>query len=141
MGRFYKKSSRRDMAEPTVNLTPLIDVVFVILIMFIVIAPLLEIDQIELADASQEAFDHVKNAQESSPITIYVHQDNTVWMNNQELTLAVLAENLKAAKQAFPQAKPQLFHDKRAFFGTYNQVKNTVEAAGFQEMEIILKPA
>lgn len=37
--------------EPTVNLTPLIDVVFVILIMFIVIAPLLDLDRIELAQA------------------------------------------------------------------------------------------
>lgn len=45
-----KKSSA--LEEPAVNLTPLIDVVFVILIGFIIIAPLLEIDRIDLAEAS-----------------------------------------------------------------------------------------
>lgn len=132
---------RREEAEPVVNLTPLIDVVFVILIMFIVIAPLLEIDQIELADIHHIASDHIATVQESSPIAIYVHQDNTIWMNNQKLSLAGLAVSLESARHTFPNAKPQLFHDKRAFFGTYNEVKNVVEAAGFQELDIILKPA
>ena len=42
--RFFKQSDSRAIEEPTVNLTPLIDVVFVILIMFIVVAPLLELE-------------------------------------------------------------------------------------------------
>ena len=42
----------RHHEEPEVNLTPLIDIVFVILIVFIVIAPLLQIEQVQLADAS-----------------------------------------------------------------------------------------
>jgi len=35
--------------EPTINITPLIDVVFVILIAFIIVAPLLEKEQVELS--------------------------------------------------------------------------------------------
>ena len=52
-----------------------------------------------------------------------------------------LVDYLKQAKKRYPQAKPQIFHDKKAHFGTYQAIKNAAEAAGFQQMDIILKPA
>lgn len=127
--------------EPTINLTPLIDVVFVILIMFILIAPLLELDRVELADAPAANFHENHSVQESSPLTIHVHQDNSIWFNNKSVTPSELTALLKEAKLRYPKLTPQIFHDKRAHFGTYQSVKNAVEAAGFAQMEIILKPA
>ncbi len=127
--------------EPTINLTPLIDVVFVILIMFIVIAPLLDLDQIELAEGSHIPAKTPQAVQESSPIAIHVYQDNTIWFNDHPVIGTQLAEKLKQAKIYFPQAHPQIFHDKRAHFGTYQFIKNAAEEAGFSQMEIILKPA
>ena len=127
--------------EPTVNLTPLIDVVFVILIMFILIAPLLELDQVELADGSQSDMSTRRSAQESSPLAIHVHNDNSIWFNNKSTSISQLTEELKQAKIQFPAIVPQVFHDRRAQFGTYQSVKNAIEEAGFSQMEIILKPA
>ncbi|CUI17811.1 putative biopolymer transport protein TolR [Candidatus Protochlamydia naegleriophila] len=127
--------------EPTVNLTPLIDVVFVILIMFIVIAPLLEQDRVELADAPHLPLQSTQSVQESSPITVHVHADNTIWFNLQPTTLYQLVEQLKEAKTHYPTVTPQIFHDKKAHFGTYQSVKNAAEEAGFSKMDIILKPA
>lgn len=127
--------------EPVVNLTPLIDVVFVILIAFIVLAPLLELDRIELADASAAPQDKSITVQEASPIAIHVRQDNVIVVNGNPVTLVQLTEYLKQAKKRYPQAKPQLFHDRKAHFGTYQAVKNAAEAAGFQQMDVILKPA
>ena len=127
--------------EPVVNLTPLIDVVFVILIAFIVLAPLLELDRIELADASGAPQDKSITVQEASPIAIHVRQDNIIVVNGNPVTLVQLTEYLKQAKKRYPQAKPQLFHDRKAHFGTYQAVKNAAEAAGFQQMDVILKPA
>jgi biopolymer transport protein ExbD len=126
--------------EPTVNLTPLIDVVFVILIMFIVIAPLLDLDRIELAEGPAPTIGS-SSVQESSPITIHVHEDNTIWFNNQAILPADLINQLREAKVKYPQAHPQVFHDKNAHFGTYQKVKNAAEAAGFSHLDIILKPA
>jgi biopolymer transport protein ExbD len=127
--------------EPAVNLTPLIDVVFVILIMFIVIAPLLELDRVELADAPTAMLTASSSVQESSPITIHVHQDNVIWFNNQRVTPKELVGLLKEAKVRYSQARPQIFHDKKAHFGTYQSVKNAAEEAGFTHIDIILKPA
>ncbi|MBS4164769.1 Uncharacterized protein PRO82_002102 [Candidatus Protochlamydia amoebophila] len=127
--------------EPAVNLTPLIDVVFVILIMFIVIAPLLEQDHVELADAPKFNLNNHQSVQESSPITIHVRSDNTIWLNQELILPHLLAEKLKQIKLKHPKITPQIFHDKKACFGTYQLVKNAAEEAGFSKVDIILKPA
>lgn len=141
MKRNRRASRSKFVEEPTVNLTPLIDVVFVILIMFILIAPLLELDRVELADATEEPANGPINVQETSPIRIHVHKDNSISFNEQRVTLDQLTEQLKLAKKKNPKARPQLFHDRRGHFGTYQSIKNAAEAAGFQQMDIILKPA
>ena len=136
--RFF--SGNATIEEPTVNLTPLIDVVFVILIMFIVIAPLLEIDKIELANSSPALFNST-SAQEGSPISIYVNADNTILFNKKSVAIKDLSILLKEEKLKHPTARPQVFHDKQAQFGTYQAIKNAAESAGFSHIDIILKPS
>lgn len=134
-------SDRSTFEEPVVNLTPLIDVVFVILIMFIIIAPMMELDNVELAEGPSLPMNGSQSVKDSSPITIHVMQDDTIKFDNQFVTAVQLIDLLRQAKINFPKAQPQIFHDRRAHFGTYQAVKNAVETAGFSHMEIILKPA
>lgn len=137
---FKRTSASRQIEEPAVNLTPLIDVVFVILIMFILVAPLLDLDRIELAEAPAERTANNVEVHETSPIAIHVDKDNSIRFNDQKVSSEQLGNLLKLAKQRHPEARPQLFHDKRAQFGTYQVVKNAVEQAGFETMDVILKP-
>ena len=130
---------KKEIEEPVVNLTPLIDVVFVVLIMFIVIAPLLNLDRVELA-AAGSASDGTVSVQEASPISIHVRRDNAVLFNNQIVNENQLIERLINAKKQHPKIRPQLFHDRQAHFGTYQMVKNATEKAGFQQLDIVLKP-
>jgi biopolymer transport protein ExbD len=126
--------------EPTVNLTPLIDVVFVILIMFIVIAPFLELEHVSLAEAAPHSSSTPLTVQGSSAIAIHVHSDNTIRLNQQVVSIAQLSDQLKILRQQHPAVHPQLFHDKSAHFGTYQAVKNALEAAGFSQLDLILQP-
>lgn len=139
--RFLSLSNIRAIEEPSMNLTPLIDVVFVILIAFIVIAPLLELDHVELADAAVEVNDKSVSVQEVSPIAIHVKQDNRITLNGKSIESRQLSEALRKLKNQFPNVIPQLFHDKKAQFGTYQTIKNAAESAGFQQMDVILKPS
>jgi len=134
-----RRTRRFQLEEPNINLTPLIDVVFVILIMFIVVAPLLEIDQIELAAGPSVEKENTPS-QERSPITIHVFADNTITYNKNYVTLKELESHLRVAKMEHPQARPQVFQDQKATFGTYQSIKNVVEEAGFPQMDVILKP-
>ena len=126
--------------EPIVNMTPLIDVVFVVLITFIVIAPLLEMEVVELADGTPHASMALEQMQQNHPISITVKHDNSVWMNQRLVNVEVLEALLQEGKEQYPGTTPLLFHDKRAFFGTYQEVKGAVERAGFPEMDVVLRP-
>jgi len=126
--------------ETHINLTPLIDVVFVVLIMFIIIAPMLELDRIQLASSAQKDSKEMAVVQENSPVAIHVRENNSILMNNRIVSEKELIQLLKEAKRTHPQKIPQLFHDKKAHFGTYQTVKNAVEIAGFEQLDIILQP-
>lgn len=137
---FFSRTGGREVEQPTVNLTPLIDVVFVILIIFILIAPLLEMENIELADASQNPKDYKVMTQEAGPFVIHVTRDNAIIFNKQPVSAERLTDLLREGRKLHSHAIPQVFHDKNGSFGTYQSVKNAIEAAGFEEMDIVLKP-
>lgn len=124
--------------ESLLNLTPLIDVVFVVLIIFILIAPMLETDKVELATGPKESKESI--APETSSIALYVKEDNSIWIHKKKVTPEELFTILLQEKQKYPNKTPQLFHDKKAQFGTYQTVKNTLEMAGFKELDLILQP-
>lgn len=126
--------------EAQINLTSLIDVVFVVLIMFIIVAPMLELDRIELASAMASNQKEAAIVQENSPITLHVHADNSIWFNGKVVSEEQLLTALRLAKRDYPQKIPQLFHDKKAYFGTYQKVKNAVQLSGFEQMDVILEP-
>lgn len=127
-----------DTEESLLNLTPLIDVVFVVLIIFILIAPMLEVDKIKLASSSQDT--KQTTASKASPITIHVREDNSIWIQQKRILLEELPSILKQEKKKNSHQIPQLFHDKKAHFGTYQFIKNAAEAAGFDELDVILQP-
>ncbi len=134
--RFYFEE---DAEEPLVNLTPLIDVVFVVLISFMLISPILEIETIDLANGGTEKKQDALPP-ESSPLTVLVQKDNTLWMQGERISLDQLEKTLRAQKKLFPGKIPQVIHDKNASFGTYQTVKNTFEKCGFEQLDIVLKP-
>ncbi|CDZ79825.1 biopolymer transport protein ExbD [Candidatus Rubidus massiliensis] len=134
-----KKRNNYVIEEPPINLTPLIDVVFVVLIIFILIAPILEIDKISLAQNSQNEWKQTLKNQ--SPMLIQVKKDNSITFNQQKVNLVQLKELLKKAKNHYPKINPQLFQDKEAHFGIYQAIKNITEELGFEELDVILKPA
>ncbi len=130
---------RRHTEEPAINLTPLIDIVFVILIMFIVVAPLLEMERIDLAQAPT-APDRIQPLRTQGPVAIQVKADNSIWLQERKVTAAELPAQLRQLKEKNPHTIPQLYQDQRAQFGTYQTVKNAVETAGWPELHLVLQP-
>ncbi len=135
-----KNRSQAPTEEASINLTPLIDVVFVMLIMFIIVAPLLEMDSVELASSGPASKEVSSTALDASPISIHVRKDNTILFNRTKVTAAELGLKLQEAKKRYPKAVPLLLHDKKAQFGTYQSVKNAAEEAGYRELNIVLAP-
>lgn len=124
------------LEEPLINLTPLIDVVFVVLITFILIAPALDIDSINLASGGAVE----RKELQTGAISIAVRADNSIWYKGVNMNLDQLEKQLRMDKKARPKEVPQVLHDKQASFGTYQALKNTLERIGFEQMDIVLKP-
>lgn len=125
-----------ELEEPIVNLTPLIDVVFVVLIAFMLIAPVLNIDTIQLAEGIPK-----KNSDlTQSTLTIRIQKDNSIWVQDKLVTLGNLTGLLKIEKQKNPTLIPTLIPDAASHFETYQKVKNSLESIGFEQLNILLKP-
>lgn len=136
MRRIASLPSRTALEEPVIHLTPLLDVVFVVLIMFIVIAPLVELEQVHLAQGGQERTALSSN----SPIRIYVTRDNHITLNGKEVSLGRLKEELRPLRHQYPNEVPKLFHDHEAHFGTYQIVKASAEEVGFKQIDLVIAP-
>ena len=138
--RSFRRKSRRtqNFEEDLVNLTPLIDVIFVVLLMFILIAPIISLQNVELAEGNKESLEKLISPKDK--LQIYVNGDNTIWVKDQEINLVQLERLLGLAKQQHPNMRLQLFQDKQSQFGVYQKVKSLAQQAGFDTMDVILKP-
>lgn len=128
-----------DSDDTLINLTPLIDVVFVVLIVFMVVAPIVQLDSISLASGSKKTAENPYKAEPNS-IMIDFHADGSVRINKREIPKKDLAPLLIALHDANPKAIPKLFCDKKVQFGSYQALKNTIEDAGFETLDIVVSP-
>ncbi|PIS00214.1 MAG: biopolymer transporter ExbD [Chlamydiae bacterium CG10_big_fil_rev_8_21_14_0_10_35_9] len=133
--KLRKKSYFDDLPhdENFINLTPLIDVVFVVLISFIIIAPLVQIEKINLAEAGESAVN-----KKIEGIKIYVKPDDSIEVDQKKINLDELLKIMTNYKKQDPSSIPFIFHDEKASFGKYQQIKNLLEKIGFDEMDIVL---
>lgn len=119
--------------EHFINLTPLIDVVFVVLISFIVIAPILQGEKVALAPAGETS----EKLSSENKTTIYVLEDNTFSFHQKKLGFVELKQTLIQHKKK-SDAIPCIYHDEKASFGTYQRLKNLLESLGYLEMDVVL---
>ena len=139
MRKYEKRASEEEsFEEPLVNLTPLIDVVFVVLIAFMLITPLLNVDSIQLASSGGSM---KKELPMANLLSVSIRNDDSIWFQGEKVGLKELEQKLKREKNLEPKRVPQLIPDARAHFETYQEVKNVFEACGFEELDILLRPS
>jgi biopolymer transport protein ExbD len=134
-------NSLKDLDEDPIelNMTPLLDVLFVLLILFILIAPLLQIERVQLVHTKEKAKNlKTANFQTKSSLVIEVDKNNQISINEKKIKLDELEktiQNLKIDKQIVPI----LLQDKKSEFGVYELIKQTLEAQDFKQLDVVLK--
>lgn len=114
-------------------MTPLIDVMLVLLVIFIITAPLLA-SSIKLDLPKTEA------AQPGNPaafVTVVVDATGQTFLNDQPLTLAELAQKLLQTAQANPQIEVQLRADAAVPYGRVVEVMGTAQKAGLSRIGFV----
>jgi len=126
-----RRGKRGAMAE--INVTPLVDVMLVLLIIFMVTAPLLTSGvPIELPEAKGKQLQSSKE-----PLAITVKADGTVYIGESPVPLNEIADKLKAiAKNGYDE---QIFvrGDKGVAYGVVMRVMGRISAGGFHKVSLV----
>jgi len=131
-----KRRGRRRAVMSEINVTPFVDVMLVLLIVFMVSAPLLTVGvPISLPQSQAKALE-----QNNQPLTVSVNVDGQVFLQDEQIQLDDLVPKLKAIIQARGGKPDDLIYvrgDKKADYGTMMRVMGRISAAGFQRIALV----
>lgn len=132
-GRGRRRGGGRPMSE--INVTPLVDVMLVLLIIFMVAAPLLTVGvPIDLPKTQANPL-----KAEKPPVTVSVKEDGRIFLGESEITLDEIGAKLAAACQNGSGTDETIYvrGDKRAAYGALMKVMGKIAAAGFKHLSLI----
>ena len=130
-------SSGNDSGGPTaeINVTPLVDVMLVLLIIFIITAPLMSHKvKIELPEANLVQDPDDKKAPTTPPITISVKENGDLFWGDEPVSKEILESRLSSAAQLQPQPKLNLRGDKTTKMGTIAEVTKIAQSQGMLDI-------
>ncbi|MDI4664922.1 protein TolR [Xanthobacter autotrophicus] len=122
------------MAE--INVTPMVDVMLVLLIIFMVAAPLLTVGvPIDLPQTQANAV----NQDNKEPITLSVRENGQVYLGDSEIKYEDLVSKLQAVTQARGGLEERIFvrGDRKANYGTIMRVMGRLSGAGFKKVALV----
>ncbi|WP_119460244.1 protein TolR [Rhodospirillaceae bacterium SYSU D60014] len=129
--RFHRKGGYRPMSE--INVTPLVDVMLVLLIVFMVTAPLLTAGI--PVNLPQTKADVLSDPQE--PLVITVDAAGKVFIQETEIELDSLVARLAAITQNKVDTRIFLRGDRGIAYGRIMEVMGTITSAGFTQVALI----
>jgi biopolymer transport protein TolR len=133
VGRRSRGARRRVMSE--INVTPMVDVMLVLLIIFMVSAPLLTVGvPIDLPQSQAKTLDNDKE-----PLTVSVNDKGQIFLQNAEIKSDDLVPKLQAIAQARGGNDARIFvrGDKRVDYGSMMQVMGRLSGAGFTKVALV----
>jgi len=119
-----------------INVTPLVDVMLVLLIIFMITAPLMSHKiKVELPKANLDKIsDKVPPA---PPVTVTVKEDGSLYWNDAPVTHDQLESNLSVAAQATPQPEVNIRGDATTKYRIISDVVNTAQLQGIAKVGFV----
>ena len=130
-----RRGRRRAAVMAEINVTPMVDVMLVLLIIFMVSAPLLTVGvPLDLPQTQAKSLDQDKN-----PLTLSVNLKGEVFLNDTAIALDDLVPKLKAITDARAGLDERIFvrGDKKVDYGTVMKVMGRLSAAGFRRVALV----
>ncbi|MDA9132785.1 protein TolR [Alphaproteobacteria bacterium] len=132
MGAGVKRSTggRRHRPMGEINVTPFVDVMLVLLIVFMVTAPLLTVGvEVDLPKTKAGAI----NA-DAAPLVVSIKADGSLYLQEAAVDAAVLIPRLKAISNANPDVRIFVRGDRAVTYGDVLGVMGRIQAAGFEKV-------
>ena len=127
--------SYRPIAE--INVTPMVDVMLVLLIIFMVAAPMLTAGvDVNLPDSKAKAL----QTEDQKPIEITVDKDGKIYLADTEIKRAALTSILKPMMDGDEERRIYVRGDRDIEYGKIMEVLGQLNSAGFRKVALISKP-
>jgi biopolymer transport protein TolR len=130
-----KRSGRRRSTgfNSTINITPLVDVMLVLLIIFMVTAPMLTVGVPVDLPKTQAA--QMNDSVE--PLVVSVNAKGETYIQEALVPMSAMIDRLKAITNNNPEAKIYVRGDHKIAYGKVMEVMGAIAAAGFQKVSLI----
>ncbi len=120
-----------------INVTPLVDVMLVLLIIFMVTAPMmtqgLDVDLPETTSKSLR--------QDDDPLIVTIDKDSKITLGKKPVNQAILFQDLSKMEEAKKKEPIYLQADKVVAYGVVVSIMADIKTAGFNKLGMITKPA
>ena len=130
-----KRKHHRQRVMSEINVTPMVDVMLVLLIIFMVSAPLLTVGvPIDLPQSQAKSLD-----QDKEPLTVSVNDKGQIFLQNSEIAADDLIPKMLAVADARGGVETRVYvrGDKKVDYGTMMQVMGRLSSAGFHRVALV----
>ena len=137
MGVGIKRSTggRRHRPMGEINVTPFVDVMLVLLIVFMVTAPLLTVGvEVDLPKTKAGAI----NA-DAAPLVVSIKADGSLYLQETVVEPEALIPRLKAISNANPDVRIFVRGDRAVSYGEVLSVMGRIQSAGFEKVALVAK--
>lgn len=127
--------SRRAMSE--INVTPFVDVMLVLLIIFMVTAPMMKQGlNVDLPETKGTGAAQTKN----DPITVSIRQSGKVFIGTTEVAVDLLGEKIRGITEASLDKRVYIEADKKVTYESVAKVMGEVQSAGIFNISLVTIP-
>ena len=130
----FNRSDREPMSE--INVTPFVDVMLVLLIIFMVTAPLLTVGvQVDLPETSADTL-----PEESEPLTLTINSKGEVFIQETKIEFDNLIKKILAVSKNRTDTRIYVRGDKTINYGRVLEVMGKLSGSGFTKVALISEP-
>jgi len=131
----HEEAGYKPMAE--INITPFVDVMLVLLIIFMVAAPLL----IQGVPADLPSTSAAKLAQTKKPMVVTLGGDGNIYIRDEQIARAALVDRLRQIRAGEGDTVVYVRADKKAPYGDVMEVLGRVGDSGYARVSLLSKPS
>jgi biopolymer transport protein TolR len=133
-GRLERAPGSQPMSD--INMTPLIDVMLVLLVIFMITAPLMSASlKLDLPKS-----DAASPSDQPQFIAVAIAPDGALYIGDEKLTPTAFAERVAQAAKGNPQLEVQLRADKSVPYGHVAELIGMVQKAGLNRIAFVAEP-
>ena len=132
----HSEWDNEDQLMSQINITPMVDVMLVLLIIFMVAAPMLTQGvNVDLPDA-----DAPQIRQQIEPVVISIKRNGDLFIRNKQIEIAQLAPRIQAMRKAKPKLPIFIRGDAKTTYENVARVMSLLESAGITQISLVTEP-